>query len=102
MKIEVSVRILCLGLVAVLGGCETEDADAEPGTDLGPEPPPSGPPPPGSVTVAPTDFDFGNVVVNTEATRIIEVSNTSQFNAPVEFLPNANIEICGQANISAF
>ncbi|MEM6371153.1 MAG: choice-of-anchor D domain-containing protein, partial [Myxococcota bacterium] len=38
----------------------------------------------------------------TEATRIIEVSNTSQFNAPVEFLPNANIEICGQANISAF
>ncbi|MEM6861289.1 MAG: choice-of-anchor D domain-containing protein, partial [Myxococcota bacterium] len=54
------------------------------------------------VTATPERLDFGNVVVNTEATRIIEVSNTSQFNAPVEFLPNANIEICGQANISAF
>ncbi|MEM6863285.1 MAG: choice-of-anchor D domain-containing protein [Myxococcota bacterium] len=102
MKIEVSIRILCLGLVAVLGGCETEDADAEPGTDLGPEPPPSGPPPPGSVTIAPTDFDFGNVVVNSEATRIIEVSSSSLVAATIEFLPTANIEVCGQANISAF
>ena len=54
------------------------------------------------VTATPERLDFGNVVVNTAATRTIEVSNTSQFNAPVEFLPNSNIEICGAANISAF
>ncbi|MEM9116234.1 MAG: choice-of-anchor D domain-containing protein [Myxococcota bacterium] len=54
------------------------------------------------VTAHPERLDFGNVVVNTAATRIIKVQNTSNFSAPIEFLPNANIEVCGTANISAF
>jgi len=54
------------------------------------------------VTATPQRLDFGNVLVNTAATRTIEVANTSQFSAPVEFLPQSNIEVCGNANISAF
>ncbi|MEM6863286.1 MAG: hypothetical protein AAF627_21295, partial [Myxococcota bacterium] len=99
---SVGLLPLVLGLGTLHFGCQTgtEPTDSEP--DLGPDPTPSGPPPPGSVTVAPTDFDFGDVVVNSETTRIIDVSSSSSVAATIEFLPNANIEICGQANISAF
>ncbi|MEM6371061.1 MAG: choice-of-anchor D domain-containing protein [Myxococcota bacterium] len=54
------------------------------------------------VTASKERLDFGQVVVGTRAKRTIELRNTSQFDASVEFSSNSNIEVCGAAGISAF
>ncbi|MEM6371154.1 MAG: hypothetical protein AAF851_22925, partial [Myxococcota bacterium] len=95
-----------VGLGTLHLACQTGTEPADSGTEAEDMAAPDGGVSPEDLaavlSVEPGTIDFGNVVVNTEATRILEVTNTGLINAPVEFLPDRNIEVCGQANISAF